>query len=291
MKSNYNQALVRSLICRIVFPLWLAFTCLPQQAGAVVNGTVSGGGTLDPDGNGYSSYTPLGGAPAGGINPNDYAMCGLLNLSGIFDSSTVVEIVVKDDYYTLYRHWPKSRIDGPTVGWSCAHFTEFQGLPPVIHAETFLPAHDLAATGGAPPATKIVGGSNQACIWAGVSGGFTDVDQVASFVYAQEAAAETTEMLAHAPSGANISTYAFCSTYQGYPVTWQYLKSAVWSGDPGTGGPVNLSLPTNQYWCFMDGIGAIAPTFTAGIFPGPTSYYADTTKGDLLLYNCLPFKQ
>lgn len=294
---NKNKIAIAAKGLRIIVPLGLALTCLSQQAAAVVNGTVPpGGGTLDPGGNTQSSYyhLPVGPGSGSGTNPNDYGMCGLLSLAGTFDNSTAVQIVVKDGYFNVYRRWPASQPDGPDVGWTCVRFTEFTGVPPSADAETFLPPAVETASGGALQKNNTLGNFQQACIWAGVAGSFSESPQgQASFAWAQfDSAIGNTLLWAQSAPGTTLSSSAICSTFKVSAPVWSYVKPSYWMGDIGTGGPpVNLSIPRSKNWCYMDGVGAIKPALSSGLAIGSTSYYEEIAKDDLLIYNCLPLKQ
>lgn len=73
----------------------------------------------------------------GGSGPNDYGMCGVLNMSAQFGPPTIARIIVEPNgYYSaeLVGH-DKSVI--PTLDYTCVLFTDFKGVPPVSDASAF----------------------------------------------------------------------------------------------------------------------------------------------------------
>ena len=103
----------RELRRGLIPPLCLALTCLSKPAAAITIGPADGKVTCDRTTCSSDTKLPAGPGPGGGgvpINPNDYGMCGLLHLSGTFDSSTVARIIVgADGYYHVHRAWSTIR--------------------------------------------------------------------------------------------------------------------------------------------------------------------------------------
>ncbi len=284
---------------RTILPLCLLCTCLSLRA-QPVTGHASGGGQLDPNDSTRSSYTPLPVGPAGGggtaINPNDYGMCGVQSLAGAFDRSTVAQIVVVSGYYHVYRRWPASQIDGPTVVWTCVRFSQFTGVPPSVDAGTFLPPTKVTAASGVLVKDNSVGGFTQACVWAGLAGSLSATPAgEAGYVSAQyDGETGNTLVWAQSTETTTLSTYAFCNTYKVSPPFWRYQPNSTPSlGTGPTFSPISLGISPDHYWCYMDGVGTtIGGTFTsAGLSIGPTSYNQDVGKGSWMWYNCLPFSQ
>jgi hypothetical protein len=285
---------VRVSALRILFPLGLAFSCLSQaHAGVTTGSTKHCVPTQDADGT-WSCYTPtpVGPGPGGGdgtpISPNDYGMCGLLSLSGNFNNSSAAEIVVRNGYYTVFTRG-KTKFDLPVVDYTCVYFTDFTGLPPNSEGEANQSPTETASPG---PVMAAIGNNQQACIWAGVAGGFTQFNfATAQFLGGTKG---QTEVEAETNPGTTLSTYAFCSTFKTTSPTWTkwtYLKDAFWYGDADTGGKtLNLSIPKSEYWCYMDGVLEKAEPFSAALVIGATDYEEKISSSDMA-YNCLPFKQ
>lgn len=105
METRFTPVAVATkfLVLRIMFPLCLASICLSERAAAVEFGSNSGArvqesGCPQPEVAAciptWSSIKPLPVGPGPGtghgrhVNPNDYGMCGILSLSGVFNNST-----------------------------------------------------------------------------------------------------------------------------------------------------------------------------------------------------------
>jgi hypothetical protein len=284
MRTPANAA--TNLPLRVLLPICLALAVLSHEAAATpISGTVmGGGGTLE--GNTMVSYTPIPVSSPGGADPNDSGMCGVLSLSGTFYDSTVAEIVVRDGYYSVHRRWPASQPDGPTVGWTCVHFSDFTGLPSAPQAEIFLPPTVVSSTGGLLQ-QKTIGGFPQACIWEGVAGGFST--QGGGFASAApDRSTGTTTVSAQSVASTTISTYPYCFSFTS-PVSWTYLEPNVWILTP-PGPPENLSISTKQNWCYMEGIAPLAQDVDAGLSIMSSTYHLSTTNADVM-FNCLSLSQ
>jgi len=132
MRQQLRHAAIAAklLVLRVIIPLCLASACLSQPAQAVETGTTNAKGTCVD--NGCSSTTQIGGAttPGSGGNPNDYAMCGILYLTGNFDLLEVARIEVVGDRYEVKLNWSGGNPIAPVqVTWTCAFLTEFSGQP------------------------------------------------------------------------------------------------------------------------------------------------------------------
>lgn len=294
---------------RIIFLLFLAFTFFSEHAAAypytktVKPGT--GKTTYNPQTNTTTSNYPLPYGPAPGpghgatINPNDYAMCGVLNLSGDFDENTVAEVVVIGDHFNVQRTWTgKNKSGGPTLVVTCALFKDFTGVPPVSDAGTFLPPTVVPSTGGVE-GKVLVGGATQACIWAGVSGALTQKNKSAAYVYAQyySSTGGSTVVVAQSAQGAagKLSTYSFCNGYSGSgTLSWKYYQDGN-MGESSLGGtlippPPKIAIKLN--WCYLDGIGAQASSVNAGLgLSSIGDYTFEAASGSTFWFNCLPLKQ
>lgn len=284
IRTRANAA--TNLALRALLPICLAIAVLSQEAAATpISGTVmGGGGTLE--GNTMVSYTPIPVSPPGGANPNDSGMCGVQNLSGTFYNSTVAEIVIRGGYYYVYRRWPASQPDGPTVGWTCVHFSDFTGLPPASQAEIFLPPTVVSSSGGLLQ-EKTLGGFQQACIWEGVAGGFS-TQGGGSVSAAPDRSTGNTQVSAQSAPSTALTTYAFCFSFKS-PVFWTYLQPNVWILT-APGPPLNLSIPTKQNWCYMDGVAPLARNVEAGLLIMSGSYYLSAADANVM-FNCLPLTQ
>jgi hypothetical protein len=81
-------------MARIIVPLCLTFTSVCAWAVLPITGHSSAQGTPAGDRESSNQQLPVGPDPKGadgGPNPNDYGMCAVLGLSGVFsDNLTVV---------------------------------------------------------------------------------------------------------------------------------------------------------------------------------------------------------
>jgi hypothetical protein len=167
MRQQLRRAAIAAklLVLRVIIPVCLAFACLSQSAQAVETGTSKAKGTCNE--NGCSSTTLIGGGtpPGSATNPNDYAMCGILYFAGgHFDLLEVARIEVVGDSYVVQLNWSGSDPVAPVqVTWTCAHFSEFSGVPAPSQARISFPA-PVTAPGGGPPASKAIALFTDACV-------------------------------------------------------------------------------------------------------------------------------
>jgi hypothetical protein len=248
MRPSIVSAAVTAL-----FSIFLTTSCFFGPAAAIEHGTVSCAGqkvTQGPNGT-FGCQVPLGACPPGGkcSNPNDYAMCGVVSLSGFFNKQTVARIIVgSTGYYTVdlqytsandsaAKHWPE-------LGQTCVFLNEFTSVPAISDAAYF----PQAGYSGSP--INISGSKGYACIWAGVSGGLTDLNSspysAGGYAIAQFRSPWTVI------GASNDMSYAFCTGY----------KTSGWSGwkyslNHSAGyhyTPTTLTLNQRNYWCYMDGV-------------------------------------
>jgi hypothetical protein len=74
-------------------------------------------------------------------NPDDYGMCGILYLWGNFELITEARVAVVGNGYEVRMGWSGGSKWAPgRLQWTCAHFTEFSGVPPAARAEIYQPA-------------------------------------------------------------------------------------------------------------------------------------------------------
>jgi hypothetical protein len=225
------------LVVRVIIPLCLASACLSRSAEAVETGTSKAKGMCDDNGD-CSSTTPIGGVspPHSGGNPSDFAMCGILYLAGgRFDLLKVARIEVVGDRYELKLNWSGGNPTAPVqVTFTCAHFTEFSGVPAPSEARISFPA-PVTAPGGGPPVSKAIAGLTDACIWTGLEGSLSSQGAVHTQIESSGdtfAGAQTT--------ASSLSTYAFCYTYVGKSPSVKYEfvpgSSITWAPWGGSGG-------------------------------------------------------
>ena len=232
-----RTAIAAKLLLRVIIPLCLASACLSRSAGAVETGRSKATGTCDDNGD-CSSTTPIGGVspPHSGGNPNDYAMCGILYLAGgRFDLLKVARIEVVGDRYEVKLNWSGGNKNAPVqVTFTCAHFTEFSGVPAPSEARIAYPA-PVTAAGGGPPVTKAIAGLTDACIWTGLEGSLSYQGAVHTQI---ESSGDT--FAGVQPKASSLSTYAFCYTYVGKSPSVKYEfvpgSSITWAPWGGSGG-------------------------------------------------------
>jgi hypothetical protein len=242
MRQQLRRAAIAAklLVLRVIIPVCLASACLSQSAQAVETGTSKVVGMCDE--NGCSSTTLIGGGtPPGSANPNDYAMCGILYLAGgHFDLLKVARIEVVGDSYVVQLNWSGKNPTAPVqVTWTCAHFTEFSGVPAPSQARISFPA-PVTAAGGGPGVSKAIALFTDACVWTGVEGSLSIYQGTHPTVYTQiESSGDTFAGAQPTPlTGSSLSTYAFCYTYLGKSstVTYEFVpgSSITWGDSDGT---------------------------------------------------------
>jgi dienelactone hydrolase len=288
-------------VLQIIFPLCLAFACLPESAaaGKIESGTTKckvGERIKDSDTFGCTTRLPVGPPPGGGhgvpINPSDYGMCGILSLEGTFDNSSVARIIVGGDgYYATEIRWGSSTNktgELPVLGWTCVRVAEFTGVPPASAMEAWVP----------PPTTTTtrsrLDDSGNACIWAGVTGGLSKPHQPFSRVEA-EFSAGVTYAQAMGATEASLNSYAFCSGFntKGWG-GWIYYYSDLKGGEAGpiVNSRLTPAVSSNDYWCYVDMIQTSGPFKAEFIVPPGSDYVIKViSKGSSMAWNCLPFSQ
>jgi hypothetical protein len=306
---------------RIIIPLCLASMCLSQwTAASVVTGSGGGKGTPIPGTNlmGTNVKLPYGPGLTGGhepaIDPAKWGLCGLLGLSGTFDNSTLVRIVVQEGFYTVVTQYSNSHNlqpgYWPRYTWTCVDLTAFKNASPRSGWNVF-EASPLTVGGGASQDVQIPGSgsssrSTYVCIWAGVSGGLSypqDSPITENSVEVSPAFA-TWYLYAQSVKASTLTTYAWCS---GSTPPWSWTFQRGGASILGTG--VNVPLLAGgyppvfaegpwtfinkaNYWCYMMGIFTPGGHFT--ILPRFTSigdYYEYISRGTNLLWDCLALTQ
>jgi hypothetical protein len=259
IRKNLEGGMVRSSIVAAavaaLFSFFLTMSCFWSPAAAIEHRTAScAGQKVTPGSNGtFNCQVPLPARPPGGKgagNPNDWGMCGVLSLSGFFNSQTAAQIVVgSNGYYavdlkytsandTAAKHWPE-------LGWTCVFFREFTTVPAVADAAYFA----QAGYSGSP--MNITGSKGHACIWAGVSGALTAIDSSAYQMAGGNSYAQFRSPLT-VIEGYNDTSYAFCSGYKAAGWSgWKYLISRN-MGDHTS--PTTYTVNESKYWCYMDGV-------------------------------------
>jgi len=307
-------------MARIIIPLCLAFTCVSAWAVLPITGHSSVQGTPTGDRESSNQQLPVGPDPrgaSGAPNPNDYGMCGVLGLSGVFsDNQTVAQIIVETNgYYGVYTNWAKSNTHPPILTWTCVPLTDFTGLPPVSDFAgsgpnhfTVSGPHSETENSGGPPAN--------ACIWAGLEGAFSEAPR--DFLYAgaglNGSLTPPNDNVLAVTSAADVTltTSAFCSTFDATDFSWNYYPSTPLGGGqctldsmgalpciPTTApGPVG----TDKYWCYISGVFGQGPpddqtdvvkpfSLQLSIGGSPTTYFGSVVNSNGLAWNCLQFKE
>ena len=169
---------MRFLASWIVFPLCLASVCTSERAAAITMGYVGEDGqpgTCDDKGN-CSLTVPIGGYGVPPGNPNDYGMCGIMLLAGDFARARAARIIIVGNTYQANLQWTGGGVIAPiALEWTCAHVTEFPGLPAPSKFELKAPPPVTATSGAA--SRKQIGDNPEACIWSGIAGGLSSSDQ------------------------------------------------------------------------------------------------------------------
>jgi hypothetical protein len=296
-RLSFNRAVTTLLW--MTFLICLIVACFSRQAGAGEFTIGTADCTGEPIGNtrtiGCTYKLPVGPPPDGGheisVPPDDYGMCGFLSLAGFFDQNTIARIIIgADGYYEVQRIWSAGHntpSERPEVGWTCVRVTQFTPLPPLSDMNFLVPL----------PATNLItiGAPTQACIWAGMSGGFSlDVDQVIGVGAAYNSVNNAANGLP-APAPDVVKSYAFCSGFASKTWSgWKYLINAISLGNFGTGKKVGLvpAVNRNQHWCYIDTLTGSGGRVSAELGFLPSGDYAeDVSQGMRMGYNCLPFSQ
>jgi hypothetical protein len=288
----------------IVFPLCLASVCISQRAAAVTMGYVGANadqpGTCDEKTGICTLTVPIGGYSVPPGNPSDYGMCGILGLYGNFARAKDARIVIAGNQYQATLQWTGGGIIPPIeLEWTCAHITEFSGLPAASKFAVNQPT-PVTSTGGSPGSRQIAG-EPDACIWTGIALIPPSGDKALTFDVKTEIEAGDTKTVAAAQTlEGSLSTYAFCYTLTGKSSAWKYDRTGPFAASPTTSMPgVDLSGTTqNKFWCFMVGVQADRISGTPGfaaflqinhmVHPAVYEYYVNSQG---LYWNCLPFTQ
>jgi hypothetical protein len=295
------------LALRIMFPLCLLSICLSERAAAVSMGWVgeSGQQPVNCDDKGNCSLTvPIGGYSVPPGNPNNYGMCGILAVGGNFARARAARIIIVGNSYEVNLQWTGGGVLPPiALEWTCAHLTEFSGLPAPAKFALNLPP-PVTASGGSLN-RKQIGGKPEACIWTGITGGLPAPAAggptrggPSPDVNTQFETGDKTFSTVQ-PAAPSLSTYASCYTYTGKSSSWKYARIGPSPLSPTVTTPTNLpGTYQNKFWCFMTGVrgGPITatPQFNAfldinrTVSPAVYDYYV-TSEG--LYWNCLPFSQ
>lgn len=315
----------RISMARIIIPLCLTFTSVSAWAVLPITGHSSAQGTPTGDRESSNQQLPVGPDPKGadgGPNPNDYGMCGVLGLSGVFsDNLTVARIIVEPNgYYGVHTNWAKSNTHPPILTWTCVPLTDFTGLPHFSDFAVAGPNHFTVS--GSHFETENSGGpSSNACIWAGLEGAFSEAPRDDLFVGAglRESLTPPNDNVLTVISAPDVTltTYAFCSTFDATGFTWNYYQSTPLGGGQCTlefMGPlpcIPTTVPgpvrTAQYWCYISGVFAQGPPddqtdvvkpfsvqLSIGTSPGTGAasiYLGSVVNSNGLDWNCLQFKE
>jgi hypothetical protein len=300
--STYRVVFKASMILVV----GLAFIFPSKTMAGVTHGTAScpAGTAKELPNGGWGCTIPLHvgrPGPGGGVNPNDWGMCGVLGLAATFGPETVAEVIVEPNGYyavSLAANVPKYI---PTLNWTCVLFTDFQGVPPVSDATASgSPPDGFSFNGGGyPGASKpIPGSTGNACIWAGLSGNLTTYVPVNQgefgFAFAEF------ETPATNIGSENVTSYAFCSGYSAVGWTgWNYvIPHATFYAPPHI---TKLGFNDANDWCYMGGIEANLTSPDAPVPPVSAHLYL-SSGGDYSIgtspagyigisFNCLPLKQ
>jgi hypothetical protein len=262
-------------------------SCSPKDIKQMGNGVV---GCIIPLGVSQPGH-------GGGSGPNNWGMCGVLNLSGSFGPFAVARIIVlPNGVYSAELAGTKAAI--PKLHYSCVLFTDFKNVPPASDASASDPP---PYTGGSSNGYRSLAAGN-ACIWAGLSGNVTTYVPVDMAVEG-EAYAQYYGAVQGTRIGAQYAkSYAFCSGYTTASWKgWKYFRQGyTWYSPPG---PVPLGPDDANYWCYMDGVWvnysspqeAPLESISAGLSLSSGKYLIEQLKpiAPLILVgaNCLPLIQ
>jgi hypothetical protein len=125
--------LIMSVTAVLACCLALALPVKPAMAGVTAGPASCSEGKIKQMGNGVGCVIPLKVRPpdhARGTNPNDWGLCGFLSLSGSFDASSVVRIIVDTSGYYGVELAGSKATTIPTAYWTCVLFTDFKKVPP-----------------------------------------------------------------------------------------------------------------------------------------------------------------
>jgi hypothetical protein len=245
----------------------------------------------------------LGTGGPGGVNPNDFGMCGLLGVEmgvgeGVGWKDDVQIVVDSSGTYTLQVGVNQKGAKPPIAQWTCVYFSGFKGVPPISDGVGFTPAS--FSSGSAINTKTISGSAPDACIWAGFLGDLAGTPHQGSTGKWEGEASAQYDKPDTKYSAQNSTSYAFCSGYSGPTWKgWHYLHNT----GVNTSTPKNLGINKKDYWCYMDLIQDSISTFgplyvvNAEINISSTGDYSLTqifTSGSNSVsmgYNCLPLTQ
>jgi hypothetical protein len=240
---------------------------------------------------------PLG-SGGGGVNPNDYGMCGVLGVSGLAAETNEARIIIDNGYYVPQVASNNPSLT-PTLDVTCVYFKAFKGLPSISDGSFLSPPS--FKNGSSVGDKDIASSAGKACIWAGFTG------ELKAPLAPQTAGGSASAMYANPETkieSSNATSYAFCSGYTATTWTgWQYvIKSPAYYNIAGT-----TKINENDYWCYMDGIetqfdisnagGPLPTTIDAGLKISFTNVYSTIgiyTTGHHSVgmgFNCLPLQQ
>jgi hypothetical protein len=299
-RSGRTPMAMKFLVSWIVFPLCLASVCISEQAAAVTMGYVGANieqaGTCDEKTGICSLTVPIGGYSVPPGNPNDYGMCGIMGLSGNFARAKNARIIIVGNQYQANLEWTGGGVLAPIqLEWTCAHLTEFSGLPAASKFALNQPM-PVTSTGGSA-ASRQIAGEPDACIWTGIAlvAPPSGEEGLSFDVHTEvESAGNKTVAVAQALAG-SVATFAFCNTFTGKSSAWKYLRIGPFAASPTTSMPVDL--PTaiqSKFWCFMVGVQGdkFTDAFDANLQINPMAHvYQYVTNKEGLYWNCLPFSQ
>jgi hypothetical protein len=290
-----RAAMAIKFLIWIAFPLCLTTLCTSERAAAVTFGWVGyQEGTCDKNGK-CKLNVPIGGYSTPPGNPNEYGMCGVVALSGDYARATEARIVIVGHSYQGSLQWTGGGVIPPfQFEYTCAHLTEFSGLPPNSKASMYVPPA-VTASGGSTKRTQI-GNEPDACLWTGISGALP-YDQKVTPDVSTEVESGGTKTFAAVTSAGSLSTYAFCYTYAGKTSPWKYSRIGPFTATTPPSAVEPLS-GTNQskFWCLMVGVQGgpltATPDFNAFLEINPIPHeYAYYVNSNGLYWNCLPFSQ
>jgi hypothetical protein len=281
-----------------------------QASDPIVTGSVSCKGELQQLPNGFVGCRQplpvrhLGKGGPGGVNPNEYGMCGILGVTmsvveGVPWKDDVQIVVDSAGFYVLQLGISNTSVGlkPPEAKYTCVYFSGFTGLPPISDAVGLTPTP--FSSGSSSGSALISGSAGYACIWAGFEGNLAG-NPGPGFAVAQGGASAQYFIPETKYSAQNATSYAFCSGYATPSwKRWHYVNNS--GGSTST--PRSLGINKKDYWCYMDliqdDITDFGPAYTV-IANINISSSGDYSLGDIFAkgldsvsmgYNCLPLAQ
>jgi hypothetical protein len=277
---------LKSWVLQFIILFCLAFTCPSERAGAVDYGYSSDQGTCNANGV-CSSTKDIPGYCAPPGDSKCSGMCGIFLFSISPQRINVARVEVIGHGYKVKLGWTGGGHTAPgIIEYTCAHFTEFSGVPAPSRAEMYQPAPVSNSKGMGQ-----IGGKPDACVWTGTEGSLLAAQGAVPSVYTQVEKGDRTIAAAFSPSKP-LSTYAFCYTYKNKTTAWHYY----YVGGPKfySGGPSLTSVHTDKSWCYMTGVsGGASINYSASLQTVPLQPFFgyQTSSGVNMSWNCLPFAQ